>query len=75
MDENIKISREEYDALKADSLRLKLLLKAIFSHAKLSNYNDCGLNFNDIDDVMNILHHEECSYKIQELKARGEQNV
>lgn len=76
MEENITISREEYDALKADSLRLEMLLKAIFSHTKLSNYNDCGLNFNDIDDIMSILHPEECNYKVKELKvARGEKDV
>ena len=75
MEENITISREEYDALKADSLRFEMLLKAIFNHAKLSSYNDCGLNFNDIDDVMSILHPEECQYKVKELKSRGEEDV
>ena len=74
--EDITISREEYDALKADHIRFELLLKAIFNHTKLSTYNECGLCFNEIDDVMSILHPEECEYRVKALIAeRGKKDV
>lgn len=63
----ITITKEEYDALKADAVKLDLLLGGLFSRASLA-YCDEGLHFSDIDDVMLLIYPEACNNLITLLK-------
>ena len=63
----ITITKEEYDALKADAVKLDLLLGGLFSRASLA-YCDEGLHFTDIDDVMLLIYPEACNNLITLLK-------
>ena len=63
----ITITKEEYDALKADAVKLDLLLGGLFSRASLA-YCDEGLHFTDIDDVMTLIYPEACNNLMMMLK-------
>lgn len=63
----ITITKEEYDALKADAVKLDLLLGGLFSRASLA-YCDEGLHFTDIDDVMLLIYPEACNNLMMMLK-------
>ena len=63
----VTITKEEYDALQKDAVKLDLLLEALFARATLTACND-GLHFNDIDEVMTVLYPEACGNVIQLLK-------
>lgn len=63
----ITITKAEYDALKADAVKLDLLLGGLFSRASLA-YCDEGLHFTDIDDVMALIYPEACNNLMTMLK-------
>ena len=63
----ITITKEEYDALKANAVKLDLLLGGLFSRASLA-YCDEGLHFTDIDDVMTLIYPEACNNLMMMLK-------
>lgn len=64
----ITITKEEYDELKASSMKLELLLEAIFGKADLT-YCKTGLMFNNIEEIMPVLFPGECAAKFDFLKA------
>ena len=64
----ITITKEEYDELKADSLKLRLFFEAIFSKASL-NYFNTELAFTNINEIMPVLFPSQCYEKFNFLKA------
>ena len=63
----VTITKEEYDALQKDAVKLDLLLGGLFSRASLA-YCDEGLHFTDIDDVMTLIYPEACNHLMMMLK-------
>lgn len=70
----ITITKEEYDDLKFDAVKLDLLLEALFARATLTACND-GLHFNDIDEVMTVLYPKTCGNVIQRLKEEERERL
>ena len=74
MEDKVILTTEEYDALRVDNIMYGLLKSALFRKAKLCNYRNCGLEFEDVEDIMAILFPEECAAKVAKLRAEREKD-
>lgn len=64
----VTISKEEYDELREDSIKLEIFLDAMFSKARL-NYSNTDLTFTNIDEIMPILFPASYDITFDNLKA------
>ena len=71
----ITISKEEYDALKTDAVKLDILLEALCKKASLVAYFDDALHFSQIDETIYILFPELCGNLVQRLKEEERERL